>query len=215
MIDCVSTQGIFYCDISDHFPTFCINQYLCDEITETTITKRVFDDNSENHFCREMSTHTWNDVIQSTCTETAFSQFHHTYCDRFDNIFQPKTITIKSRNRKVWITPSLKKCIENKSHLYSRFIRHQTNTNKYIYMNYKKKLTSILHKAGKDYYDKLFQECKSNLTKSWKIIKEVINRNKRIRHCQKLIVGNQTITNKNIIASTFNNFFINIGPSLS
>ena len=74
----------------------------------------------------------------------------------------------------------------------------------------------ILQKAEKDHYACLLESYKSNMRKTWSVLKEIIKRNK-IRKSQaqfKLNDGSTTSDNL-IISEKFNEFFINIGPTLA
>ena len=69
--------------------------------------------------------------------------------------------------------------------------------------------------AEKDHYDKLLKENSCNLKKSWRILKEVINKRKHSSSCSRFTVNNRVTTDKSVIADGFNSFFVNIGPNLA
>ena len=85
-----------------------------------------------------------------------------------------------------------------------------------MYTTYRNKLKHILLKAEKDHYASLLESYKSNMKKTWGILKEIINKNKvrKIQEQFKLSDGSVTF-NKLIISEKFNDFFINIGPTLA
>ena len=58
-------------------------------------------------------------------------------------------------------------------------------------------------------------ENRANLSKSWKIIKEVINGRTRSTLPEKFIIDSKNVIDKNVIADTFNNFFVNVGLNLA
>ena len=75
--------------------------------------------------------------------------------------------------------------------------------------------------AEKQYYHSLLLQNKENMKKSWGIIKSIINKNKK-PVCQSKFKlntggggGGGVTSDKFIISKQFNDFFINIGPSLS
>ena len=68
----------------------------------------------------------------------------------------------------------------------------------------------------KKYHANLLEANKSNLKKTWNILKGMINRNKSSRIQEKFKLNDGSITTDgNIICSHFNDFFINIGPNLA
>ena len=81
---------------------------------------------------------------------------------------------------------------------------------------YRNKLKNVLAKAEKDHFAKLLEANKSNMKKTWMILKDIINKNRQSRvQSQFKISDGSTISNKQMISEKFNDFFINIGPSLA
>ena len=80
---------------------------------------------------------------------------------------------------------------------------------------YKNKLTSILKEAEKVYYQTEIISNKSNLRKVWAIIKQVINKTKTSRISDKFMHNKTLISDPVNIANCFNNYFVNIGPTLA
>ena len=84
------------------------------------------------------------------------------------------------------------------------------------YAKYRNKLTQLLRKQHISYYESLIHESKNNLTKTWNIIKSVINNKRTMSKCSKFVNNNITMSDDLEIANHFNNyFFANIGPSLA
>ena len=71
--------------------------------------------------------------------------------------------------------------------------------------------------AEKQYYHSLLLQNKVNMKKSWGIIKSIINKNKKPVCQSKFKLNTGEVTDDKFIISKryFNDFFINIGPSLS
>ena len=84
-----------------------------------------------------------------------------------------------------------------------------------IYKRFRNKLNHLITKAEREYYSKLFEEHKGNLKKSWKILKEVINKKKSDSSCSRFIINDKVTTDGSEIADGFNSFFVNVGPSLA
>ena len=53
------------------------------------------------------------------------------------------------------------------------------------------------------------------MRKTWKLINQTIGNKPKQSKIDKLVVNNQSITDNNKLANEFNEFFVNIGPSLS
>ena len=69
--------------------------------------------------------------------------------------------------------------------------------------------------AEKKYYHDLFTRYKSDMKKSWNVMKSIINCNKAHIYQTKFKHDGIEISDRNDISNKFNDFFINIGPTLA
>ena len=113
------------------------------------------------------------------------------------------------------VTNGIEKSIKYKNELYIKYMRHPTTANEQLYKKYKNNLHIILKQAEKDLYDVTFNDRKSNIIKSWIIIKRIINKKKCSRIINKFIINGVQTTNGKRIANGFNDFYVNIGPTLA
>jgi len=58
-------------------------------------------------------------------------------------------------------------------------------------------------------------EATDDMKKTWKIIKNIISRNKQNSPTESFVDNGKAITDKNAIVQKFNDFFVNIGPTLA
>jgi hypothetical protein len=65
------------------------------------------------------------------------------------------------------------------------------------------------------YYNDLMVKYKSNMKKSWKVIKDIINKKKADKIQRSFKINHRICTDKKTIVQSFNNYFINIGPNLA
>ena len=83
------------------------------------------------------------------------------------------------------------------------------------YNKYRNKLSSIIHRSRKMYYDNILQKSCSNLKKTWSIVNELIGK-KKSRTLPTHITNNQDkICDNQNMAEAFNNFFANIGKNVN
>ena len=73
----------------------------------------------------------------------------------------------------------------------------------------------MIRKAERDHYQQLLNQNKSNLRKVWSLIKVVFNKSKNNSISDKFLINNNNVTDKNVTASNFNEYFISIGPTLA
>ena len=141
--------------------------------------------------------------------------FYSKFNSIYDEHFPLKRIKIGYKNRKPWLTDALKKSIKRKNQMFKRKNKTKNPEQEVEYKKYRNRLNKIIHDAEREYYNKLFQENQSNLKNSWKILKTVINKKKQTTSCSRFKSNGATVTDKDVIANGFNNFFVNIGPNLA
>ena len=157
----------------------------------------------------------WDDVFNISDPQDAFTEFQSRYAKLYSSCFPKKEVKSRYTNRKSWLTDGLKSSIKNKNRLYIKKLKKRDNYTDTVYKAYRNKLTNILRQAEKQHYDDLFVEHKNNLNKTWKTIKEIINKHKNVKISNTFSINNKQVTDPKVIAENFNNFFVNIGPNLA
>ena len=76
-------------------------------------------------------------------------------------------------------------------------------------------VTTLLKQQEKDYYQSQMVDNENNLRRIWMIIKQVINQNKINKNPGKFQQNNGITSDPATIANAFNNYFVNIGPTLA
>ena len=88
--------------------------------------------------------------------------------------------------------------------------------NEIKYKTYRNKLNHILKCAERKHYSDLVNDNKSNVKRTWQILKSIVNKNKANKIQDKFKLSDGTLTSdKSIISTKFNEFFIGIGPNLA
>jgi hypothetical protein len=104
--------------------------------------------------------------------------------------------------------------INNSQQAISR-LGDQVHLTAYSYKAFKNKLTSIMRAAERSHYQNELLACKGDMRKSWKIIKDIINKNsKKTQKLPKITINGNLCENPQNIADAFNKYFSNIGPTL-
>ena len=67
----------------------------------------------------------------------------------------------------------------------------------------------------KNYYQSLILANKNSLKKTWGIIKQVINKSKCSKLSSEFSHNGSILNDKKSIANAFNDYFVNIGPTLA
>ena len=85
------------------------------------------------------------------------------------------------------------------------------------YKNYCNLLTSVKRVAKQKYYTSMIEMNKKNLSKQWKLINEILQRNRNQKDpINKLVIDNNVIlTECKDICNNLNDFFVKIGPTMA
>ena len=210
-------NGICFTDISDHFPIFTIN-FNVNETSESSRCKftRNINNKTIQYFCESISKVDWQPVISCFDCQTAYTKFHNLFVKCFDACFPLNFTKSKYSNRKTWLSFGLKSSIKQKNKLYLKSRKYPTSENIKTYKIYRSRLNNLLRKAERDHFDGLLSLYKHNIKKTWHVINNIIGKHKKDRLvCNKFLINNKIVQDDKEIAENFNNYFINIGPSLT
>ena len=127
-----------------------------------------------------------------------------------------KVITIYKASQVPWVTTGILASRTVKNKLYKKFIKNPTDTSKKSYKVYRNKFNKIKRIAKKVYYSNKLNELKGNLRLTWKLINEIINKNKsRSELPSDFLKEDNMISDPLEIANYLNEYFVNIGPNLA
>ncbi len=86
-----------------------------------------------------------------------------------------------------------------------KFMRYPNEANKMIHKRYRNKLNHLLRITEKHYYQEVLEQNKKNASKTWAIIKNIVNKNKpkvmnySFKYNNSIINDSTTIANKLMI----------------
>ena len=99
---------------------------------------------------------TWDNVISSKQTDSAYEAFLNKFTSLYDNIFLQICGYGKIENtKKPWITKGILKSSKTKQRLYDKFLKSKTYEHEISYKNYRKLFESIKQRAKSQYYSKM------------------------------------------------------------
>jgi hypothetical protein len=114
-----------------------------------------------------------------------------------------------------WMTKGLLKSCRKKSNLYLKYIKNPNPTTKKTFITYRNKFKTVKIKAERNYYAAEFLKYNKDIKKTWSIIKSIVNSKTSDTIIESLSVNGQPITNSELIAEKFNNYFTGIAQNLS
>ena len=219
--------GIMLDEISDHFPYF-ISLNVCLNTTKPPrlVKKRINSDKAIKNMVTDMNACD----ISKTMNNDLSSDPNLNYNILHDHITEMKKKHLpykfekfhkhKHKNNK-WISFGIIRSIKTRDEMYLKFKRcNQQNVEYDTLKNNLHVFNRILKKAIREakiqYYDKLFEQHRSDIKKTWQTISDIICKsNTKRKTLDKIIVDSKVIKDKGEICDKFNDFFANIGPKLA
>jgi len=114
------------------------------------------------------------------------------------------------------ITNGIKVSIRHKNKLFKEFLDDPSENNRYKWRRFKNKTDETIKKAEKLYYHKIIGSHKNSISQLWKTFGKILNKDKtKNKNISSLIINDDKVTEPQIIADSFNNFFCEIGERLA
>jgi exonuclease III len=218
-INASNFNGILYTDISDHLPIFSIDlntkKHVDSSQPQQNSQFRNISENNIKKFIYKLSNFDWSSVTRDCHGHSAFKSFYNNFQQMYNECFPFKVIKHKYLNRKPWLSLAMQNSIKLKNKLYLKFKKTPSQKNLDTYKTYKRTLNNLMKKAERQHYHNLMEINKFNTKKIWTILKDIINKKKSRSIPNKFKIADTITSDKNRIANGFNDFFVNIGNSLS
>lgn len=223
-LNSTTVSGNLILNVSDHLAQFSIFYDILEEDhnvnSATQHSKRVITDKGMQKFNEILQRTSWQylENIENT------SNKYNTFLDKLMAIYNTcfPMITLKNKNTnnsqhiKPWISKGLLTSIKTKNHLYMLNTRERDSKEWCSYIKYKNTLNSLLRKSKQNYYNNLLEKCKNDIKTTWRILNSSLSKRRKQNVFQKVFHdGTKAITDTNIIAEKFNNFFISIAGTLA
>ena len=161
-----STSGSIAVEIADHLPVFSLSYDPLLSPFPDTIKIRDLKRFDEIAFRDELRNEKWKSVYNSSDVNESLTRFLHIF-NTISNKHAPiKSIKIKGKSNKPWITKGLKKSIKVRNQLYKNWL---TTRNSYYYNRYKmyrNKIVTINKLYHTIYYDSVLKDS-TNSKKMW------------------------------------------------
>ena len=146
--------------------------------TDTPILKRNMCQRNITKFISKMNMIDWQFVLNETDTQSAYTKFHEVISTKCNACFPYRKISKKYYKNKPWLSTALKESIKIKNKLYVKSKRSNGDENVFFYKKYRNKLNPLIRTTERKHFHDILLEHKSNLKKSWQVIKAVINKRK-------------------------------------
>ena len=211
------SSGIFYWQISDHYPIFVfLKNVLSMGSQSEKIQYRLMTENSIEDFCSSLSTHDFSHILHASDLDIAM-QLLDDVIMHFYNMHCPiKTKTITKRDReKPWIDGEIKSLINTRNHYYYLSQNQQMSDDEYkIFRNY---VTRRIRDSKRTYFESLLQNAKNDMKKTWDIINGMIkpDYNRKNNVIKSFTIGGEIISDDIRISDILNQHFATVGSRIS
>ena len=113
--------------------------------------------------------------------------------------------------REPWVTSGLLTSSRTRTKCISNKLRNPTDNNIHTFASYNNLSNKIKRAIKANYYHAIIEENKFNMKKTWTVLNEVIDRkNDKSNFPRESIIGGNSVSDKPIIAETFNEYFSQI-----
>ena len=207
--------GIWYTDISDHFPMFILTKQPITKILLSTKKKRIYSQESLRLFS-DFKTKTGLMYYRVTTPRMPSKCFPIVIGMLIITVLPLRTIKCGYKTRKPWLSEGLKRSIQTKKNkLYHRKQKSKRLEHDTIYKKYRNNLNKLLLMAEKKHYEQRLEENKCNSKGSWCVLKNNIHKKKSVSSCSRFLINNKITSDKQAVANGFNLFFIITGVNLA
>lgn len=107
--------------------------------------------------------------------------------------------------------------MRNRGFHKKKAIRYASQYHWETYQAIRNKVNIEMRKTKSKFYCKKIEDCAKtvDLKKSWSLINSLLGKNSRSTVVSELTVNDTVISDSKLIAESFNDYFINIGPKLT
>ncbi len=213
-------SGVCVSDITDHYPIFQITNSISVKYNfHKSVRSRSFSQSNIRSFVNQVQLTNWDSILSETSANVAYNVFLDKFTSLYNHCFPLKVRTVNVNSNRIpqkpWITNAILSSIRRKNILYRKYRSSPTDSNKRSLVNYRNTLTSVIRTAKKKYYCNLLDDQKHNLKQTWKILNDLLGRNRKQDLPDCFDIDGKSTSDYKTIADGFNNFFTNIGPNLA
>ena len=219
----ITSRGILKFEISDHLPTFCTlakKLYYTYDKTMIRDLKKFNRDNFLDSINKlALKTDSLISCDKDYCLDETMSQFLNGFSDIVNQHapLRPQTTKEFKLSTKPWLSKGILKSIQTKNALFTKCYKKNDPVLIEKYKKYSNKLTTIKRIAKQNYYAKMIQSNKNDLSKQWKLINQILERNNKPKATVTKLINekNESLINNVKICNELNSYFTEIGPRMA
>jgi len=214
----VTSSGVIIDSYSDHFITFCSLSFEKPKPKNSDIFARSINEENTNKFKAALDNLNWSNVLENTCTNTAYNEFWETFHTLFDLYFPLRQFKLNKNIHPInpFMTPGLLVSRKRNLKLYKISKSKPTPENIKKYQIYRSTYNKTCRKSKQMYFEKKIYNSKGNSKKIWDTLGEAMNNKKSgTSSVDSLLINDEICSDEILIANAFNDFFSQIGSKVS
>lgn len=198
---------------SDHSPTLLNICLTAKTGQENYKFIKKFD---EQKMIAYLSEESWDSILNENDVNFCAAKFVRILKEYIERSTTTKYVKCKNRIKQPWMTSELLKCIRERDRLKKISSLQPNNVGlKNNFINYRKNVTKLLHKAKAEYYKEMFGN-NMDTKRTWELIKKSTNDVKVKTKISRIITeDNVELDSDRDISEEFNRYFSEIGKKLA
>ena len=217
MLNNVCQSGVIVTDLSDHFGTFAMIKNVKHKMQNKPSPIRSYKPDNIRQFRQLLQHYDFNFIQDCQNVDEAYDRFMTLYNEAFNTAFplHIPTHNKKFNKREPWVTNGFLISSIHKQKLYVKKLNNPTNDNILRYKTYLRIYNKVRRQLKRVYYDNLITKYQHDSKRTWKIIRQLITKNKGISAIPSTFSVNGRLTRDNReIAEGFNSFFSNVAHNI-
>jgi hypothetical protein len=211
-------SGIITNDVADHFGIFHSVKIINNLSRKNNTMTRNMSSTNIDTFKTHLTHTNFDTVLKKDCPNEAYDEFMKKYLNIFEMSFPLRAVKQNKKfiKREPWVTPALLASSRHKAKLFTKKLRNPNVENIVCFKNYNNTFNKLKRACKVNYYKSVFEKNKSNMKKSWTILKQAIGKYKdKSNFPQEFCIDQKPVSNKLQIANSFNEYFSKIGAETS
>ena len=157
-------------------------------------------------------------LTQNSSANDSYNIFFQKFIKIYDQAFPERKNEMKQKSlSSPWISKGLRKSSKRKQCLQEKVLKQRIDKNYETCKIYKNLFEKLKKLPKKLYFQNNLKQYENSIKSTWNIMKAVIGKSKICKHKfpKSLNINKEEITDKKIVAETFNKFLVNIGSNLA
>ena len=213
----IARSGVIHIGISDHSLIYAIRKINPATKTGTnirTIEFRNMKRFDQQQFIADLLGQPWERIILQKDTNSMWSCWKEMFLEILNKHAPIQNKRTRSFNVP-WLTKEIKELIHNRDKLKRKAIVTNQDEDWQNYKSFRNKVNIAMRQAKTNYYRDKITLQKDNPKDAWKTINNLLGRTCNNTVVNELKLNDRKINSPEELAEAFNNYFINIGPSLA